>query len=105
MPITNPNIINPEIQDYFAAFGLSSEKLSADSIRVILTYAIFGYLHKRKSQEFLIEVARALHKQTTIPLTLDVLEVIKKLEQLQTSKKDPKEMKLFYAECMDTLLL
>lgn len=83
----NTNDINQEAIHFLESMGFGTRNVSPDGLRVILIYAIIGYLQNHKSLEFTMSVSNILHNQKLIPLTQDMEVITKKLKFLMIQEK------------------
>lgn len=92
--------ISPEVRNFLEVMGFGIRHVSLDGLRVILIYAILGYLRQQKSLTFLRDVAIALHNQTAIALTSDLRTIT---EELQGLKLQPQKPEAIQKRCKDIL--
>jgi len=68
-----------------------------------MIYAISYYLHKQKPVPFPLEVAAALHNQTSVSLSPDMVDITGKIQELKGQEKSPEEMNTQLTEYMHRL--
>lgn len=103
MNTTATPTITPEVSHFLEAMGFGIRNVSPNGLRVILSYAITGYLCNYKPVDFPIAVAHALDSQTLVPLTEDIKSIIAKLQALHIQEIQPEKLKTLLREYMRIL--
>jgi len=112
MNVSDNSDIPSDVRHFLEVMGLGWQHVTSDGLRVILAYAILGYLNKHKSVSFPLEVATALRTQTALPLTVDMQEITGKLQKLKQKEKaagtpvdshSREGIKTFLSDCMHKL--
>src|SRR5258708_3765622 len=96
--------VSSKVQDYLESFDWGMRPLKLFELRTLLCDAIISYLSKKKSIDFPIEIASAIHNQTVTSLPPKLIEVTKKIQALKTCKYTQEEIKNLLYICVDTLL-
>jgi len=96
-------MLSDDVLRFFEVMGFGFRKMSPDGVRVMLIYAILYYLHDQKPATFPLAVASALHNQSAIALSADVIGITGKMQELKEQDKNPEEIKLLLIEYMNIL--
>lgn len=95
--------ITSEANHFLYVMGLGHQRVTSNGLRIILLYAILGYLNSNKPINFPLEVALALRKQSILPLTPDMEKITKKLQELKAQEKPLEEIKIALSDVMRRL--